>query len=111
MTSALRTTRNVWGQLLAGIVHLVIGAGTVRNGTLGTPGIFTAYFMLFACGLMQGLSETGQDAVASKAKDKIGMGVIERELHQFRVGEVAITAQHDAGICIRWQRTDFLSRL
>ena len=76
----------------------MIGAGTLGKGALGTPGILTVAFMVFACGLEQRLGETGQDGVAGEAKDEIGMRVIEGELHQFRVGEVAITAQDDAGI-------------
>ncbi len=49
-------------------------------------------------GLQVWLGQFFQTAVAGQAEQEIGVRIVERQLHQFHVGEMSITTQQDAGL-------------
>jgi len=51
-----------------------------------------------AVGFEKGGRQCGEHTVAGQAEDEIRVRVIERQLHQFGVGEMAVAAQHDVGL-------------
>ena len=61
-------------------------------------GILTTHRMLVAVGIKKRLGKPKQCAVTGHAEDEIGIGVINCQLHQFGVGEMAITTQYDLGV-------------
>ena len=49
-------------------------------------------------GLQVWLGQCFQTAVAGQAEQKIGVRIVEGQLHQFHVGEMGVTSQQDAGL-------------
>jgi len=79
-----------WGLTLADadcLEDAVPCAGVVAAGFVQSPG-----------GLQVWLGPFFQAAVAGQAEQEIGVRIVERQLHQFHVGKMGITAQQDVGL-------------
>ena len=81
-----------------GVVDVMIGAGARRQGLVEAAGILAAQFMLYAVVLQEWLCQARKHLVAGQPEDEIGVRVRERQLHQLRIGEMPVAAQHDVRI-------------
>ncbi len=72
----------------------------MRRGLFREASVMAAGIVQPPGGLQVWLGQFFQTAVAGQAEQKIGVRIVERQLHQFHVGEMSITTQQDAGLGI-----------
>jgi hypothetical protein len=78
---------------LGGVVQVVIRAGDGRGRLVMALGVVTAHRVLSAGCFQDRLGQRFEDSVATEAEDKIGLGILQHQLHQFGIGEMSVPAQ------------------